>query len=153
MDNRRELVKVTIYAVISDIFQWLQTDGHHPVQLRRNFQRKDMKHIFIITDEYDKLRHIDGNSHNFQISAIGNPDRYPIDILEIIYRETNDKRTGGLNLKFSGGEVPVVINPDIAVLDTNGINALINVIVDANVDLINLIEKSGGKYAIKRPRK
>lgn len=153
MDNRRALVKATLYAMISDILSWLQTDGRHVVQTRREFERKDMNHFFIVIGELDELREVGNNLHTFQIAAIGNPDRYPIDIMEIVYRNKDEFRRGGVFIKFRGGEIPLVLNPDVAVLDTFAINALIDVVVDSNTDLVNLIEKSGGKYVIKRSRK
>lgn len=153
MDNRRALTKVVITSAISDILTWIQTDGRHQVETHRPFKRKDMNHFWIIVDELDGLRGTGNINHHFQIAAIGNPDRYPIDIVEVVWREKDSMRRGGVYLRFRGGEIPIYLAPALIVLDIPGIRSIIDLIVDSNQALIDLIEKSGGKYAVKRPRK
>jgi hypothetical protein len=153
MDNRRAITKVMIYAVISDILQWIQSDGYYNVQLQRGFERKDMNHFFIIVNELEQLRNTENILHHFQVAAFGNPDRYPIDILELVYRNEDEMRRGGIFIRIRGGEIPIFINPNVLTLDDAAINALVDMIVDSNEQLINLIEKSGGIHAAKRPRK
>lgn len=153
MDNRREITKVTIYAVISDILKCIQTGGEHHIQFHREFERKDMDHFFIIVDELTCLRNTENVLCHFQIAAFGNPDRYPIDVLELVYRNRDERRHGGAFIRIRGGEIPLFMSPGILTLDDLAIKALIDMIVDSNEELINLIEKSGGRHAAKRTRK
>lgn len=153
MDNRRAITKVTIYAVIADILKCIQTGGEHKIQFHRKFERKDMKHFFIIVDELLDLRNTGNVLRHFQIAAFGNPDLYPIDVLEVVYRRGDERRRGGAFIRIRGGEIPLFMNPDVLVLDDLAVNALIDMIVDSNEQLIKLIEESGGNHATKRTRK
>lgn len=154
MVSKQAVLTVTICAVISDILTWILTDGRHRVNLKRGFENKDLKNVFVIVDELEPLRDVENVRHHFQISAIGNPHQYPIDVLEVVYRDSDPHRRGGIYFKFLGGEIPAVLNPNLLIMDEPAITAMVTAIVGSNKDLLALLEfNPGGKHAAKRTRK
>lgn len=154
MDSKQAVLTVTICAVISDILGWILTGGRREVHLKRGFENKDLKNVFVIVDELETLRDTENVKHHFQISAIGNPHQYPIDILEVVYRDQDPHRRGGIYFRFLGGEIPTVMDPNLLVMDEAAINAMVTAIVGSNKDLLALLEfNPGGKHAAKRTRK
>lgn len=154
MDSKQAILVVTICAVINDIMKWILTDGHHHVQLKRGFENKKLKNIFVMVDELEPLRDVENVRNHFQISVIGNPHRYPIDVLEIIYRDADPHRRGGIYLRLLGGEIPIIMNPNILVMDEPAITALMKATVGSNKDILALLEfNPGGKHAAKRSGK
>lgn len=153
MDRQIRVVGVTICAVINDIVQWIMKNGNHDVKLQRGFEDRQLKTLFIVVDELAELRDTDNVNCHFQISAIGLPDKYPIDILEVVYKDSDPYQKGGIYFRFEGGEIPITLNnPPMLVVEPDGMLALMLTIVKANGDLINLIKqsKAGGRREIKR---
>lgn len=153
MDKKIDVVALTICGVINDIVRWILTNGKHEVQLQRGFVSKELKPLFIIVDELANLRDIDNVNCHFQISAIGLPSKYPIDILEVTYKNADPYQLGGIYFKFDGAEIPVTLNkPGIILVGPDSQLALVRTIIKANTDLMNLIKqsKTGGRREIKR---
>lgn len=151
MDSKQNVLGVTICAVINDILAWILTNGKRQINLKRAFENKDLMNVFVIVDEFEDLREVEDVTNHFQISAIGNPQRYPIDVIELIYRRPSSVSRGGIYLKFLGGEIPVVLYPNTLVMDDKAINAVVTAIIKSNKDLLDLLEfKSGGNRAAKR---
>lgn len=154
MDKKRAVLKVTVYAVISDILKWILTKGRTTINPKRDFQAKDLKGVFVIVDELEALRDTEEVLFHFQVSAVGNPNRYPIDILEVVCRKECPNKRTGIYIRFRGGEVPITLHPNILVLDDLSLDALVGVIIDSNDDLLSLInQSSGGTREIKRSGK
>lgn len=154
MDSKQAVLTVTICAVISDILGWILTNGQRQVDLKRGFENKDLKNVFVIVDELEQLRDAENVKNHFQISAIGNPHQYPIDVVEIIHRDSDLHRRGGVYFRFLGGEIPAVLSPNLLIMDESAITAMISVIVGSNRDLLALLEfNPGGSHAAKRSGK
>lgn len=154
MESKQALLTVTICAVINDILGWILTNGQRAVELKRGFNHIDLKNVFVVVDELEELRDTENVLNHYQISAIGNPHQYPIDILEIIHREADPHRRGGVYFRFLGGEIPAVMSPNLLIMDEPAITALVKAIVGCNKDLLALLEfNPGGKHAAKRSRK
>lgn len=155
MDSKLGLLKITVLSAVSDILSFIYTKGVGVFAPARGLKHDGLKNVYILLGELKELRDVEDTDYHFQISAIGLPSRYPIDIIEVIARKDRPNRPAGIYIRFNGGEIPMILYPNILVMNDESIKALIDVIVESNKPLLTLIEEgnTGGKNAVKKSGK
>lgn len=151
MDKEREAICNMTCSIIAETLRWITSGGRERVETNIHI---DPINIFITVDELIGLRDTDNILNYFQIAAIGNPFKYPIDILEVVHQLADDEgcRLGGVYIRYKNNEFPLILTGNILALDGESVGFLVNQIIGDNEDLLKLIEHNspGGKRAAKK---